>query len=133
MTVEHIRKEFRDAILNRVSDLPMIRIEFIAESNGSVRRLDEGKWIDGRFKRGIRIDQPTHLHGAGLQHAHIYGRKGDELVVVNFDGSASHGTRGILHSDDAKALTDRGFTLKNGLIVEWWIVPNSEDFQLLLG
>ena len=34
--------------------------------------LKEGKWINGRFDRNIRIDQPTH--GVGQTHAHVYGR-----------------------------------------------------------
>lgn len=79
--------------------------------------LHEGKWISGRFDRNIRIDQPTH--GVGQPHAHVLGRKGEEIGVVNFDGTSSHGTRCRLSDQDADALRARGFQIKVGNIVEW--------------
>jgi hypothetical protein len=82
--------------------------------------LDEGrKWIRGRFDRNIGIDQPTHLHGAGQPHAHVLGRKGELLGVINFDGTASHSSKFNLHDKDADALRARGFTIPSNNIVEW--------------
>ena len=83
----------------------------------------------GRFASNIRIDQPTH--GVGQTHAHVYGRKGDEIGVVNFDGSASHGTKCRLSNDDAAALRTKGFTIKPGNVVEWVVLADQP--QLLLG
>lgn len=92
-------------------------------------RLDEGQWVNGRFEKGIRIDQATH--GVGQKHAHVYGRKGDEVGVVNVDGSASHGTKCVLHAKDADALRARGFTIKPGNIVEWIVLPEQPKILLL--
>lgn len=82
--------------------------------------LEEGKWIDGRFEKNIRVDQPTH--GVGQQHAHIYGRKGEQLMVINLDGTASHGTIGRLSKRDAEALSDRGFEIPANRIVECTLI-----------
>jgi hypothetical protein len=60
----------------------------------------------------------------------VYGRKGKEIVVVNVDGTRSHGTKGRLHKKDAEALRGRGFNINKDGIVEWWVVGKSE---LLLG
>lgn len=97
--------------------------------DGSIERLDEGKWVNGRFDRNIRIDGPTH--GVGQKHAHVFGRKDTELGVVNFDGSASHGSKMRLSSADAEALRKRGFTINLSNIVEWVVLP--EQPQLLFG
>ncbi len=109
--------------------LPLLDGVLISSDQSSFERLDEGKWVKGRFDRNIRIDQPTH--GAGQTHAHVYGRKGNEIGVVNFDGSASHGTKCRLSDDDAAALCAKGFTIKAGNIVEWVVLRNQP--QLLLG
>src|SRR5215216_4527173 len=56
----------------------------------TVRTLKEGKWIDGRLEKNIRIDLPTHFQGLqGQKHASVYGRnkRTGEFVVVNFDGT----------------------------------------------
>jgi hypothetical protein len=42
---------------------PISDIVIVAEDGQSARLLKEGKWIDGRFERNIRIDQPTHFQG----------------------------------------------------------------------
>lgn len=95
--------------------------EILKTPDGStVERLEEGKWIRGRFDKNIRIDQPTY--GAGQSHAHILGRKGNELGVVNLDGSASHGTKMTLSVKDADALIAAGFTIRADRIVEWIIL-----------
>jgi hypothetical protein len=112
---------------------PTIRVLLADHGDGTYQRLDEGKWIDGRFPKGIRLDQPTHARGVGFVHGHVYGRKGQELVVVNFDGSGSHGSKGRLHPDDAEALRAHGFKIRNDRIVEWWLAPNPEGLQLILG
>ena len=80
---------------------------------------EERKWVKGRFDRNIGIDQPSHLHGDGQMHAHVLGRRGNELGVVNLDGTASHGTKVRLHAKDADALRARGFTVRADNIVEW--------------
>jgi hypothetical protein len=74
------------------------QIVVVDEDGISAKVLKEGKWIDGRFEKNIRIDQPTHFQGLrGQKHASVYGRNlRKELVVVNFDGTGSHGTKGRL-------------------------------------
>lgn len=89
------------------------------------RRLDEGRFINGRFRRNIRLDQPTHTQGQGQVHAHVLGRKGDELLVVNLIGTGSHGTKGRLHASDAEALKRCGFSIRDDRIVEWWVYPGA--------
>ena len=67
---------------------------YVVDSDlASFQLLREGKYIAGRFPTNIRIDVPTHLHGRGPTHAHVFGRRRDQLGVVNFDGSASHGSK----------------------------------------
>lgn len=106
--------------------------EVLLTSDGaSLEILREGKWISGRFNQNIRIDQPTHLHGDGKTHAHVYGRKGDEIGVVNVDGSPSHGTQVRIHDRDASALRARGFSIPPTNIVEW--LRLRERRQVLLG
>lgn len=109
-------------------NLPAIEGLLLSADNENFERLDEGKWVTGRFEDSIRIDHPTY--GAGQTHAHVYGRKGDEIGVVNLDGTASHGTKCRLSDDDAAALRDRGFTIKAGNIVEWVFLGKGS--QLLL-
>jgi hypothetical protein len=110
------------------ANLPTIDKVLVTEGDLSFEQLDEGKWIKGRFDKGIRIDQPTH--GAGQTHAHVFGRKGTEIGVVNLDGSSSHGTKCRLSDEDAAALQARGFQIKAGNIVEWLVLINQP--QLLL-
>ena len=70
--------------------------------------------------------------GLGRRTRTSMGRKGDEIGVVNFDDSASHGTICKLSDDDdAAALRKRGFTIGPGNIVEWIVLPTQP--QLLLG
>jgi hypothetical protein len=112
--------------------LPTLDAVIITADDGvNFRLLKEGKWINGRFDRNIRVDRPTHLQGDGQTHAHVHGRKGNEIVVVNMDGTGSHGTKGKLHSKDMAALQAIGFTPKKGGIVEWTVLENAP--QLLLG
>lgn len=98
-------------------DLPVLTEMIITRDGRDVEVLQEGKWISGRLDRNIRIDQPTH--GVGQTHAHVFGRKGEEIGVVNFDGSSSHGTKCRLSNDDADALRAKGFQIQPGNIVEW--------------
>jgi hypothetical protein len=106
-------------IMDILQGTPTIRIVLIDLRDGTCRRLDEGKWINGRFPKGIRLDQPTHVQGVGQPHGHVYGRKEKELVVVNLNGTSSHGSKGKLHPDDADALKAQGFTIRPDRIVEW--------------
>ena len=108
--------------------LPVIEDVTVIDNNGG-EVLREGKWIPGRFDKNIRIDQPTH--GVGQTHAHVLGRKGEELGVVNFDGSASHGTKCRLSDTDANALRAKGFQIPSGNIVEWLLLAG--EYRLLLG
>lgn len=110
--------------------VPLITSIFLTKNGRDYRQLDEGrKWVDGRFKNNIGIDQPTH--GAGQTHGHVLGRKGKQVVVVNVDGSGSHGTKGKLHDKDAQALRDLGFNIPDDNIIEWKLLPSGAE--LLLG
>ena len=103
---------------------------FISHDGETYRGLDEErKWISGRFSRNIGIDQAAY--GAGQTHGHVYGRKGKEILAVNIDGTASHGTTGKLHDKDAAALRAQGFTIRDDNLVEWWVVGTMKE--LLLG
>lgn len=87
-----------------------------------VHIIDEGgKWIPTKTTNIIRIDQP--LHSLGQTHAHVYGRKGNEIGVVNLDGSASHNSLMRLSKKDADTLRDHGFTIRPYRMVEWVIRP----------
>ncbi len=113
-------KSFKQFIKEQheATKLPILDGVFLV---GNIVELYEGrKWIPGRFDGNIGIDQPSH--GVGQQHAHVYGRRGDEIVVVNFDGTGSHGTQGKLHADDADALRARGFRIRSTNIVEWTVL-----------
>lgn len=102
---------------------------FLSENGTDAQVFNEGMWVNGRFPQSIRIDQPTH--GVGQTHAHVYGRKGDEIGVVNIDGTPSHGTKMRLSKDDADALRGRGFNIPLNRIVEW--ISLGQYGQLLLG
>jgi hypothetical protein len=93
-------------------------------------RIDEGKWILTKTSNTMRIDCPKH--GVGQTHAHIYGRKGSELGVVNLDGTASHNTRMRLSQKDADTLRVHGFNIRRDRIVEWIVRPGLTR-ALLLG
>jgi hypothetical protein len=110
-------------------DLPELKDLVITGDGSSGEVLREGKWVSGRLDRNIRIDPPSH--GVGQTHAHVLGRKGEELGVVNFDGSASHGTKCRLSVADANALRARGFQIPQGNIVEWVLLQG--ECRLLLG
>lgn len=91
--------------------------------------FQEGKWVSGRFDQNIRIDQANY--GAGQRHAHVYGRKGNELGVVNVNGTGSHGSMFKLHAADAKALSAHGFQIRSDGLVEW-ISLHLTDVRFLL-
>lgn len=110
-------------------DMPVLEDVFLSEDGATFQMLQEGKWISGRFENNIRIDYATH--GAGQTHAHVYGRKGDEIGVVNLNGSASHGAKCKLHDADADALRARKFEIQAGNLVEWLVLERQPI--LLLG
>lgn len=92
----------------------------ILDNPNNVQTLnEERKWVSGRFERNIGIDQPTHLQDSGQTHAHVMGRRGKELGVVNLNGTSSHSSKFKLHQKDADALRARGFTVRPDNIVEW--------------
>jgi hypothetical protein len=106
---------------------------YVVDSDlASFQFLREGKYIAGRFPASIRIDVATHLRGAAPPHAHVFGRRGDELGVVNFDGTASHGSKFTLHQKDADALRDRGFDIPTNNLVEWTVISGLDGSQVLL-
>lgn len=120
----------RDIIPFRVfAKLPVLDSIIMTVGGVEFEELQERKWINGRFDRNIRIDQAAH--GVGQTHAHVLGRKGEQLGVVNFDGSASHGTKMRLHKRDADALRKAGASIKKGNIVEWVALP--EQPAMLFG
>jgi hypothetical protein len=84
--------------------------------------------------RGISVSicRPISKGLQGQKHASVYGRNSrEELVVVNLDGTASHGKKGRLTVDDAEALKAQGFKIRDDRMVEWLVLPNAP--QLLLG
>lgn len=109
--------------------LPELDEVYVTEDGINVTILREGKDYKGSFDRSLRVDNPTH--GAGSRHAHVYGRKGNEIVVVNVDGSASHGTRGRVPEKDAEKLRSLGFMIPPDRIVEWTVLKGAPT--LLLG
>lgn len=112
------------------SNLPVLDAVFVTSDGSGGETLHEGKWIAARFNCNIRIDQPTH--GVGQTHAHVLGRKGEEIGVVNIDGTGSHGTKCRLSQQDADALRAKGFEIKPGNIVEW-LSLETEAIMFLLG
>lgn len=121
---EVIRK-LTEVVASGEDDVPLIFDIVVPGKELGYRRLNEGKFVDGRFKHNIRIDQPTHIQRQGEPHAHVLGRKGNELVVVNYNGTASHGMKGRLHTSDAEALKALGFAIRDDRLVEWWIYPHA--------
>lgn len=92
--------------------------------------LEEGKWMDGRFKQNIRQDRNTHLQ-SGDTHYHVYGRRGDEIGAINCDGTISHGGDPFrLHPDDADALRQLGVKVPPSNIVEWIVMGPAVEFLL---
>lgn len=101
------------------ADTPELDEVYIAHLS-RVERLDESrKWVDGSWPKNIGIDDP---HAGGQVHAHVFGRKGNEIVIVNLDGTASHGTKGRLTQADADVLKNRGFKIRPDRLVEWFVI-----------
>lgn len=119
-------KEFRIE-QKAAAKLPVLDKVYIV--GNTIELYEDRKWISGRFNRNIGIDQPSN--GVGQVHGHVYGRKDKQLVVVNFDGTASHGTKGRLHADDAAALRARGFSINDDNIVEWNDISGPGDLTFL--
>ena len=121
-------KEFLKHHLSR-DTLPELDEVFVTKDGVNLVILREGKQFKGTFDNSIRVDNPTH--GVGLRHAHVFGRKGNQIVAVNIDGSASHGTKGRIPEKDADKLRSLGFTIPTDRIVEWTVVE--EPPHVLLG
>lgn len=115
---------------NEFANLPVLDEIFVTKDGETGEVLQEGKWVSGRFEKNIRVDQPTH--GVGQTHAHVLCRKGNEIGVVNIDGSASHGTKCRLSDADADALRAKGFQIRPGNIVEWKLLLFDGRCTLLL-
>jgi hypothetical protein len=115
-----------------LTGLPVVEELIIIVDGDCYETLTEGKWIIGRFKNNIRIDRPTH--GAGQVHAHILvlGRRGNELGVINLDGTASHGTKMVLSQEDATALQARDFVIPPNRVIEWFMII-ADRRQVLFG
>jgi hypothetical protein len=117
----------------RSLDPPYLDEVFLTEDGASGQCLREGKIVGGRFRDNMRIDRATHLL-SGEQHAHVYGRKGELIGVLNFDGTKSHGGQSFkLHKNDAEALRQRGFKLPDNNIVEWILFDVAVGGAPLLG
>jgi hypothetical protein len=124
-------KRFKQFVEDAENGVPTITNIAVSNDGLRLQQIYEGKWISGRFDRNIRLDQATHLLGDGQPHAHVFGRKGDEIVAVNLDGTGSHGSKGRLHPDDAGVLRARGYEIPTDRIIEW---PSlAEPVQVLLG
>lgn len=109
---------------------PVLDEVIVTEDGDAFDLLREGKWVSGRFDDNIRIDHATH-GGPGQTHAHVLGRKGNEIGVVNADGTGSHGTRCKLSDEDADALRARGFSIRDGNVVEWVVLEGNQPVLLL--
>jgi hypothetical protein len=112
-------------IVEVITGLTLLDEIFISSDATCYEVLKEGKWVSGRFTKNIRIDQPTY--GAGQTHAHILGRRGEELGVINLDGTASHGTKMVITQQDAEALKARGFGIPPCRVVEWIRLINRQE------
>lgn len=109
---------------------PTLASIMVSEDDQTFQLLEEGKWYKGRFDKSVRVDNPTH--GVGERHAHLYGRKGEKIGVINVSGTGSHGwTHVRVPDDDADLLRGLGFTIPDDNIVEWMALENQPD--LLLG
>ena len=123
-------KSYIKQLMEELDNLPVLDEVILTEDDSTSSLLKEGNIIrGGRFGRNIRIDQPKH--GAGQTHAHVMGRKDNQIVVVNIDGSGSHGTKGKLHPKDADALRARGFRIRSDNVVEW-VVYKDQQLELLM-
>lgn len=110
---------------------PSLDQVFISEDGETAELLEEGTWTKGRFDKSIRIDRATHLQ-SGEQHAHVYGRKGELVGVLHFDGSKSHGGDSFkLHDKDAEALRAKGFSIPGDNIIEWVLAGVMPAVQFL--
>jgi hypothetical protein len=119
-------------LLSEIVPIYLDAIYVLDSEADSFQLLREGKYIAGRFPTSIRIDVATHLGGTVPPHAHVFGRRGDELGVVNLDGTASHGTKFTLHQKDAAALRDRDFNIRPDNLVELTVIPGLDGSQVLL-
>ena len=108
-------------LIEMIEDIVGINVVF-DPAKGETHRIDEGRWIKTNTSNTMRIDNATH--GVGSIHAHAYGRKGNEVGVVNLDGTASHGTRMKLSKKDAETLRTHGFNVRHDRIVEWIVRPD---------
>jgi hypothetical protein len=120
-------KEFIKRTL-QLRDLPELDEVYVTEDGINVTILREGKEYKGSFDRSLRVDNPTQ--GAGMRHAHVFGRKGNEIVAVNVDGSASHGTKGRIPEKDAEKLRSLGFMIPPDRIIEWTVLQNAPTVLL---
>jgi hypothetical protein len=109
--------------------LPVLDQIIVSTDGETAEVLQERTWITGRFERNIGIDNAKA--GSGRESAHVLGRRGKELVVVNLDGTGSHGTQGRLHDKDAAALRAKGFNIHPGHLVEWYVLADAPE--LLVG
>ena len=112
-----------------VHKLPSLDQIIVSTDGETVEVLCERIWITGRFDRNVGIDNATD--GLGQKQAHVLGRKGDQLVIVNLEGAASDGTQGRLHDKDAAALRAKGFEIHPGHLVTWNVLPDAPE--LLIG
>jgi len=80
--------------------------------------LPQMLWFSGRYHLNIRVDAPVGPADLFEPHAHVHDEAGRELVVVNRDGSARHGTGGRLHPRDAGVLGALGYAIPDDFRIE---------------
>jgi hypothetical protein len=119
-------KEFRQELA--IVKLPFLDDVIVTEDLVSAQLIREGKEYNGRFEGSLRVDNPTH--GVGMRHAHVLGRKGEELGVVNYDGTPSHGSKFRVHDADADKLRTLGFTIPPDGVVEWILLDDQPTLLL---
>jgi hypothetical protein len=108
--------------------LPVLDQIIVSTDGMTAEVLQERTWITGRFERNIGIDNATD--GFGQKQAHVLGRKGDQLVVVNLYGFGSDGTQGRIQDKDAAALRAKGFEIHPGNLVEWQVLADAPELMV---
>lgn len=74
-------------------------------------------WYSGRYRLNIRTDSPAEPGETFDVHAHVHDEEGNELVVVNLDGTARHGVAGTLHPDDARTLRALAYRIPDDRVI----------------
>jgi hypothetical protein len=109
--------------------LPTLDQIIVSTDGETFQVLRERIWIRGRFERNIGIDNAADA--VGERQAQVFGRKGNQLVIVSLEGTGRDGTQGRLDDKDAAALRAKGFEIHPGHLVTWKVLPDAPE--LLIG